>query len=60
MSDLKKHAYAVLDDLPEDYVMTDNSSKPIHIDTYSGAGAGPSYISSEQPHCSVDLPAVQG
>ncbi|CAN6361272.1 unnamed protein product [Urochloa humidicola] len=59
VAEVKKDAYANLDRLPEDHVMTDSSSNPIHIDTYSGVGAGPSNISSEQPNCSVHLAAVQ-
>ncbi|KAJ1265798.1 hypothetical protein BS78_08G101400, partial [Paspalum vaginatum] len=57
---LKEVAYAGLDALPEDHVMTDNSPNPIHMDDYTGIGAGPSYMSSDQPSCSVRPTAVQG
>ncbi|XP_066358999.1 calmodulin-binding protein 60 B-like isoform X2 [Miscanthus floridulus] len=57
---LKKGAYAKLDKLPEDHVMTDNSPNPIHVDKYTSIGAGPSYMPSEQPNCSVRLASVHG
>ncbi|XP_062203248.1 uncharacterized protein LOC133905469 isoform X2 [Phragmites australis] len=43
---LKEGAYSELDVLPEDHVKLDNSSDPIHMDTYAAVGAGPSYMSS--------------
>ncbi|CAN6356472.1 unnamed protein product [Urochloa humidicola] len=46
VDELKSHAYTELDDLPEDHVMPDSSLVPVHIDTYAGVGAGPSYKSS--------------
>jgi len=57
---LKEGAYAKLDKLPEDHVMTDNSPNPIHVDKYTSIGAGPSYMPSEQPNCSVRLASVHG
>ncbi|CAD6342369.1 unnamed protein product [Miscanthus lutarioriparius] len=53
-------AYAEVDKLPEDHVMTDNSPNPIHVDKYTSIGAGPSYMPSEQPNCSVRLASVHG
>jgi hypothetical protein len=55
---LKERAYAKLDKLPEDHVMTDNSP-PIHVDKYA-ISVGPSYVPSEQPNCPVHLASVQG
>lgn len=60
MDQLKEGAYAKLDKLPEDHVMTDNSPNPIHVDEYTSIGAGPSYMPSEQPNCSVRLASDQG
>ena len=57
---LKKGAYAKLDKLPEDHVMTDNSPNPIHVDKYTSNGAGPSYMTNEQQNCSVRLTSVHG
>ncbi|KAJ1265776.1 hypothetical protein BS78_08G100500 [Paspalum vaginatum] len=56
---LKQGAYAGLDALPEDHVMTDNSPNPIHMDNYTGIAAGPSYMSSEQPSCYARPTAAQ-
>lgn len=60
MNQLKEGAYATLDKLPEDHVMTDNSSNPIHVDKYTSIGAGPSYMPSEQPNCSDRFASVHG
>ncbi|KAK3139987.1 hypothetical protein QOZ80_5AG0393660 [Eleusine coracana subsp. coracana] len=60
VDELKKDAYAKLDILPEDHVMTNNSQDPIHMDTYADLGAGPSYMSpATQQNCFGGLLADQ-
>ncbi|GJN34806.1 hypothetical protein PR202_gb23502 [Eleusine coracana subsp. coracana] len=60
VDELKKDAYAKLDILPEDHVMTDNSQDPIHMDTYADLSAGPSYMSpATQENCFGGLLADQ-
>ncbi|XP_062204453.1 calmodulin-binding protein 60 B-like isoform X2 [Phragmites australis] len=60
VAELKEDAYAELDVLPEDHVMADNFSEPIHMDTYVGFGAGPSYMpNATQPNCPGHLAAHQ-
>lgn len=54
MDQLKKGAYAKLDALSEDHVMTDSSPNPIHVDEYT-IGAGPSYMPSEQTNSSTSI-----
>ena len=60
MDQLIEGAYAEVDKLPEDHVMTDNSPNPIHVDKYTSNGAGPSYMTNEQQNCSVRLTSVHG
>ncbi|KAG0521193.1 hypothetical protein BDA96_08G140200 [Sorghum bicolor] len=57
---LIEDAYAEVDKLPEDHVITEHSPNPIHVDKYTSIGAGPSYMPTEQQNCSVRLASVHG
>lgn len=60
MDQLIEDAYAEVDKLPEDHVITEHSPNPIHVDKYTSIGAGPSYMPTEQQNCSVRLASVHG